>query len=172
MERKAAEDIFAACERALASLTELETAVAQVSDSTERQNLLHALSGAIVELLAGVRAPVVLQYRDIEPFDPEDAAPYEPTDEEIGFMRAASKDAELAVDSMILRECSSQWQKVAKIVGNLIPELDQVDADLPIAYIQARMDELEELGKVEVAGNAWAMRYSEIRLVQDEANAA
>ncbi|WP_411882052.1 DUF3658 domain-containing protein [Polaromonas sp. YR568] len=172
MERKAAEEIFAACELALSSLTELETAIAQVSDSEERKGLMQALSRSITEVLAGVRAPVVIQYRDIEPFDPEDAAPYEPTEEEVGLMRAAPKDVERAVDAMIVRTCTSRWQKVAKIVGNLIPELEQASTDMPIAYIQARMDELEDSGKVEIAGDVWAMRYSEIRLAQSEASAA
>ncbi|OOG38416.1 DUF3658 domain-containing protein [Polaromonas sp. A23] len=172
MERKAAEEIFAACERALSTLTELETAIAQVSDSEERQGLMKALSRSITEVLAGVRAPVVIQYRDIEPLDPEDAAPYEPTEEEVKLMRAAPKDVELAVDVMIVRACTSRWQKVAKIVGNLILELEQASKDMPIAYIQARMDELEDSGTVEIAGDVWAMRYSEIRLAQSEASAA
>ncbi len=87
-------------------------------------------------------------------------------------MRAAPKDVERAVDAMIVRTCTSRWQKVAKIVGNLIPELEQASTDMPIAYIQARMDELEDSGKVEIAGDVWAMRYSEIRLAQSEASAA
>ena len=172
MERKTAEVIFAACERALASLTELETAIAKISDDTEQQELMYALSGAIVELHSGVRAPVVRQYRDLQKIDPEDAAPYEPTDEEIEQMRSASGEIEMAVDTMILRECTSQWQKVAKIVGDLIPEFEQVCAELPIAYIQARMGELENSGKIELVGNVWSMRYSETRLAQDEASAA
>src|SRR4051812_31533800 len=98
MERKTAEEIFAACERALASLTELETAIDQISDDTERKRLMHALSMSTTELLAGVRAPVAIQYRDIEPFDPKDAAPYEPTDEEIELMRTASEEVGATVD--------------------------------------------------------------------------
>lgn len=171
MERKVAEEIFAACERALSSLTELETAISRISDTEEQQRLMNALSLSITEVLCGVRAPVVIQYRDIEPFDAEDAEPYEPTAEETELMRAAPKDVELAVDVMIVEACTSRWQKVAKIVGNLIPQLEQASTDMPFAYIQARMDRLEDSGKVEIAGNVWAMRYSEIRLAQLEGGA-
>ena len=98
-------------------------------------------------------------------YDP-DSAPYEPSDEEIAQMRAASPAEAAAVDTLILRECSDRWQKVAKIVGDLIKEFDQAYPHLPFAYIQARMDELEDMGKVEIVGNVWSMRYSEIRLTQ------
>ncbi|WP_431095313.1 DUF3658 domain-containing protein [Polaromonas aquatica] len=97
-------------------------------------------------------------------YDP-DSAPYEPSNEEIASMRAASPAEAAAVDALILRECSDRWQKVAKIVGDLIEEFDQAYAHLPFAYIQARMDELEDMGKVEIVGHVWSMRYSEIRLV-------
>ena len=97
-------------------------------------------------------------------YDP-DSAPYEPGDEEVARMRAALPAEAAAVDALILRECSGRWQKVAKIVGDLIKELDQAYPHLPFAYIQVRMEELEYMGKVEIVGNLWAMRYSEIRLV-------
>jgi hypothetical protein len=94
-----------------------------------------------------------------------DSAPYEPSDEEIAQMRAASSTEAAAVDALILRECSDRWQKVAKVVGNLIKELDQTYAHLPFAYLQVRMEELEHIGKIEIVGHVWSMRYSEIRLV-------
>jgi hypothetical protein len=96
--------------------------------------------------------------------DAQDAAPYEPTEEEISRMLAASKEEYEAVDAMILRECSSQFQKVAKIVGDLLKEFDRLYGHLPFALLQARMEHLEELGRVEIVGDVWRMRYSEIRL--------
>ncbi|MFS2036323.1 DUF3658 domain-containing protein [Polaromonas sp. CT11-55] len=103
-------------------------------------------------------------------YDP-DSAPYEPSDEEIAQMRAASPAEAAAVDALILRECSDRWQKVAKIVGDLIKEFDQSYPHLPFAYIQARMDELEDMGKVEIVGHVWSMRYSEIRLAPSPSDA-
>jgi hypothetical protein len=97
---------------------------------------------------------------------PADNAPesYEPSTEEIAQMRAATPAQASAVDAMILRECSTRWQKVAMVVGQLLDEFDTTFPSLPLAYVQARMQELEDAGSVEVAGDVWAMRHSEIRL--------
>lgn len=172
MEREIAEEVFAACEVALARLTDVEVAVTKISDSHERTKLMNALSVAIAEVLAGVRAPVVIQYPEIQPFDEQDAAPYEPSEEEIELMRAATDAHEDAVDRLVLRECGNRWEKVAKIVGDLIPEFEQSFPNLPFVYMLARMDELEDLGRLEISGNVWSMRYSEVRLSQPNAELA
>ena len=103
---------------------------------------------------------------DSNDFDPEDAAPYEPTDEEIAQMRASTSEERSAAQVLVLRECTVHWQKVAKIVGDLLAEFDQTYPHLPLAYLQATMQKLEDLGKVEIVGDVWAMRYSEIRLAR------
>jgi hypothetical protein len=94
--------------------------------------------------------------------------PYEPTEEEIAQMRSATPAEHQSVDAMILGECSNRWQKVAKIVGNLFEQFDRAYPHLPLAYLQARMQKLEDLGQVEIVGDVWAMRFSEIRLVNAE----
>ena len=82
-------------------------------------------------------------------------------------MLSASKEEYDAVDDMILRECSGRFQKVAKIVGDLLKEFDRSYGHLPFALMQARMEHLEELGMVEIVGDVWRMRYSEIRLAPE-----
>ncbi len=91
--------------------------------------------------------------------------PEEPSEQEIAQMRASSAEERAAVEAMVLRECALRWQKVAKIVGDLMNEFEAAYPHLPAAMLVATMDELEDLGKVEIAGNPWAMNYSEIRLV-------
>lgn len=81
-------------------------------------------------------------------------------------MRAATPDEALAVDKLILRECLPHWRKVAMVVGKLLNEFESAFAHLPLAYVQARMQELEDAGAVEIVGDVWAMRHSEIRLVE------
>jgi len=95
---------------------------------------------------------------------PHDAEPYEPTDEEVAQMVASSPDERAAVQEMVLRECSDRWQKVARLVGNLLDEFSRRYPHLPFAYLQATMQRLEDDGEVELAGDVWAMRHSEIRL--------
>lgn len=80
-------------------------------------------------------------------------------------MQSATPDEAALVDAFILRECSPRWSKVAMVVGRLLDEFEASLPHLPFAYVQARMQELEDAGAVEIAGDVWAMRYSEIRLV-------
>jgi hypothetical protein len=103
---------------------------------------------------------------DSNDFDPQDAAPYEPTDEEIAQMLSSSSEERAGAQALVLQECSDHWQKVAKIVGDLLAEFNQSYPHLPFAYLQATMQKLEDLGKVEIVGDVWAMRYSEIRLAK------
>ena len=88
----------------------------------------------------------------------------QPTDEEIVQMRSATPEEAAAVDAMVLRKCSSRWQKVAFVVGQLLNEFEEAYEHLPLAYIQARMQELEDRGELEIAGDVWSMRHSEVRL--------
>lgn len=103
---------------------------------------------------------------DSNNFDPHDAAPCEPTEEEVAQMLASSPEERAGAEAMVLRECSVRWQKVAKIVGDLLDEFERTYPHLPFAYLQATMEKLEDLGKIEIVGDVWAMRYSEIRLAQ------
>ena len=97
--------------------------------------------------------------------DDEQPEEYEPTEEEIAQMRAATSAEAEAVDSMILGECSERFRKVAMVVGQVFKPFDERFPHLPLAYVQARMQKLEDLGLVELAGDVWSMRHSEIRLV-------
>lgn len=54
----------------------------------------------------------------------------------------------------------------ALVVGRLLNEFEKVLPHLPVAYVQARMQKLENAGAVEIAGDVWAMRHSEIRSVK------
>jgi hypothetical protein len=87
-----------------------------------------------------------------------------PSESEIVAMRAASVEEALKVDAMILRVLSARWKKVAMVVGLLMKEFEERFEHLPLAFVQARIQELEDLGKLEIAGDVWSMRSSEVRL--------
>lgn len=89
----------------------------------------------------------------------------EPSDEELALMRAATPAQANIVDAMILGQCELRWRKVARVVGALLNGFDQAFGQLPCAYIQARMQELEDSDLVEIAGDIWSVRHAEIRLV-------
>jgi hypothetical protein len=90
--------------------------------------------------------------------------PYQPTEEEIAKMRASTPDERAAVGKTILRECSHRWTKVARIVGSLLQDFERDYPNLPGVFLLAVMEKLEEQGKIEIAGDVWSMRHSEIRL--------
>lgn len=102
---------------------------------------------------------------DSDEFDPQDEAAYCPTDEEIARIRASSLEERAEVQNMVLRECHQQWQKVAMIVARLLPEFGKKFPHLPVSFLQATMQKLEDLGEVEIDGDVWAMHFSEIRLM-------
>jgi len=89
---------------------------------------------------------------------------YVPTEDEIAKMQAATPAEAQAVDDLILNQCSEHFRKVAMVAGTLLLEFDARFPHLPLAYVLARMQELEDAGAVEIAGNVWYMRHSEIRL--------
>ena len=88
----------------------------------------------------------------------------EPTPEELAEMSLASAADAHAVDELILSKCTNTWRKVAMIVGSSLSEFDEKFEHLPYVYMPTRMVELVRAGKIEVQGNVFAMRASEIRL--------
>lgn len=98
-----------------------------------------------------------------EPSSPEGS---EPTEEEVAQIRASAPAERAAVEAMVLKACSARWQKVARVVGALSDEFERSFPHLPFAFLQATMEKLEDIGGVELAGDVWAMRSSEIRLTQ------
>ena len=79
-------------------------------------------------------------------------------------MRAATPAEARAVDELILAQCSERFRKVAMIAAKLLNEFDTRFPHLPLAYVLARMEELEDAGCIEIAGHVWFMRHSEVRL--------
>jgi hypothetical protein len=90
---------------------------------------------------------------------------YVPTEEEIAEMRSATPVEAAAVDKLILEQCSERFRKVAMVAGKLLNDFEASFPHLPLAYVLARMQELEDEGLVEIAGDVWYMRHSEIRLL-------
>lgn len=87
-----------------------------------------------------------------------------PTVEEIVEMRKATPADAQPVDELILSKCMAQWRKVAMVVGSSLNEYDEKFSHLPYVYMPVRMLELEKAGKLEIQGDVFVMRASEIRL--------
>ena len=106
---------------------------------------------------------MVSDVTDIEESEPDED---DPTAEEVAQMRLATPEQAAAVDSLVLSQCTGRWRKVAMVVGSVLGEFEAQFPSLPYVYMPIRMLELEERGVLEIAGNPLAMRFSEVRLAQ------
>jgi hypothetical protein len=172
MDRDAAKDLYAACEKTLVSMAGAEETIRRIKDDDERKHLLRALSAAMVELLSGVRAPVVIQYPDLEPLEPLGAPDTDLDAEEqaeVGLLQA--KDLE-AIDSALLAECAASWRKVARVVGAAMNSLQERYPNVPDGFYALRVAGLVSAGTLESQGNLEYMRFSEVRRAEPGRSAA
>jgi hypothetical protein len=101
----------------------------------------------------------------------DSSEPYEPTEDEIAQIRGAKTADVEEIDQLIVANCASRWKKVAMLVGQLLDVFDSKYAHLPYCMIQVRIDALEDRGVLEVAGDPWAIRSSEVRLAHPSSEA-
>lgn len=100
-------------------------------------------------------------YGDIsEPMIPD--GPLTP-EQEISVSQLTSEDFEI-IDSAIIRNCSHQFRKIARVVGSVITDNTESIPDLPDVFIARRIRQLIAHGKLESQGNITAMRFGEIKL--------
>ena len=164
MNRTVAENIYAACESALAELTRLEHAIRCVEDEAERRDLMKSLSFVIADVLGNIRAPVVHQFPDIPPAE----EPGEPDDlldeEEQRLVEALSASDLNTIDEVLLGECAHSWRKVARIVMGTMKALDVKFPDMPPALYVRRIATLVQAGQLVSQGNLSYMRFSQVML--------
>jgi hypothetical protein len=172
MDRKTAEEIFAACERALVNLTEAEVAIAQISDSTERVELMRALSRSIGEVLAGVRAPAVIQHPELQLSEPRGEPDTTLDAEEAAAVAKLTNDHISLIDGALLAECASSWRKVARVVGYAWKSLNPEREDVPLGYLVQRVIALVDAGELESQGDVRYIRSSEVKLSRGTNGAA
>jgi len=74
-------------------------------------------------------------------------------------------DAEiLAIDDALLSNTSTQWRKVARVIGATMNKLPSRILGIPDSYYSQRIQNLVKEGLLESQGNLSYMKYSEIRL--------
>ena len=172
MDRDTAQKLLAACERTAVGLAAAEEAIRGVEDQAERSRLLGSLATVMAHLLAEIRAPALRQHPDLAPVE----APGEPDvllDEEEQKAVALLLPEQVArTDQALLRECSSQWRKVARVVGTALGALAGEFPHLPAGFCAQRIAELVAYGHLESQGNLQHMRFSEVRVPQQQPSAA
>lgn len=76
------------------------------------------------------------------------------------------------IDAALLAQASTQWRKVARVVGMAMIKGPRRIAGVPDLYYAKRVQILVHRGLLQAQGNLNAMRYSEVRLVQTAAKNA
>jgi hypothetical protein len=93
------------------------------------------------------------------------------TPEEMASIAALSQSELQAIDAALLGCVSTEWRKVARIVGAaMLEQADRTCGISDIAYSR-RVQHLVEAGVLESQGNLSRMRFSEVRLARRKANA-
>ncbi len=76
-------------------------------------------------------------------------------------------EAELSIiDGALLSNISSQWRKVARVVGTTMSEQENRITGIPDVFYAQRVSYLAQKGLIESQGNLQAMRYSEVKLLK------
>ena len=74
-------------------------------------------------------------------------------------------EAELSnIDGTLLSNISTQWRKVARVVGTTMSEQENRITGIPDVFYAQRVSHLAQKGLIESQGNLKAMRYCEVRI--------
>lgn len=86
------------------------------------------------------------------------------TAEELSKIERLSANEVAKIDEALLANATSQWRKVARIVGTSMTGLDSKLVGIPDIYYSQRVAKLVSDGQLESQGNLRKMRFSEVRL--------
>ena len=163
IKRQDAEVLYRAYERALGALTEAEAVLWNLPMGSARDECIRTHADVVVAILSRLRAPLVLEYPDLDTSGPEGPPdtllePYE--EEELSRLTAAQVRH---VDEAILASCVPSWKKVANVVGTASEQASDWLAEIPCGYFAQRVKALVQAGRLESQGNLDYMRFSEVR---------
>jgi hypothetical protein len=86
------------------------------------------------------------------------------TEEQQARIDELTADHLRAIDEALLANASSQWRKVARVVGSVVSGNSDNIPKLPDIFFAERVRKLVAAGKLESQGNLNYMRFSEVRL--------
>ena len=164
MDQDDAAALYGIYERALKVLSDAEPMIWHLPRSPERDEYVQAHAGVVVDILSKLRAPLVLQYPDLDTTGP-DGPPETDLNDDEERAAAALTDSQIAlIDSMLLANCAPSWRKVARIVMTALATDPGALGDVPTGVFVRRVKALVRSGQLESEGNLDYMRFSEVRL--------
>lgn len=164
LKREDAATLFDVCERALRVLTEAEDLIFRLQKEEGGKARVEAYGEVITDILWKLRAPLVIQYPDLDTNVPEGPPDTLLDQEEQAAVDQLTPEQVRTIDDALLAGCAASWRKVARIVGDAIGRLSRQLPEVSGAYYAQRVIVLVKSGHLESQGNLEYMRYSEVRL--------
>lgn len=113
-------------------------------------------------LMAGSKLPGFRSTDELETPEPDG----ELSEDQQARVDQLSIDELRSIDEGLLSHCSSQFRKVARVVGSVMMERDENYEGIPDIFYAQRVTKLVECGRLEHEGRLGYMRRCEIRLPQ------
>ena len=164
MEKTQASHLYKIYEQALATLVEAEPLFRNIEQESERKAFMYAHANVVMTLLADLRGPLVRQYPELDASEPLDQSESVLSSEQQEAVDLLTSVQISQIDRALLALCTSDWRKVAFIVGAVLAQLDREFPGIPDAFYAQRIALLVSDGHIESQGNLDFMRYSEVRL--------
>jgi len=154
------------------SIEKLGVAISEILNlSKEDRNEKYRIEalGRSIGLIREFQNAIFERHPELIPPSMEDEIP-DPalTKEQITFVSTLNENDIRKIDDFLLENSSQHWRKVARIVGKTMMELPGRIPGTPDIYYSQRVRHLVEKGALESQGNLAYMRYSEVRLPQEE----
>ena len=152
IKRELAAQLYEVYERALCVLGEAEPTIFDDLEGDAREAYIEAHSQVIVDILSKLRAPLVIQYRDLDTHVHEG-----PPDTLLDVEGQAAVNrltpAQIEhIDSVLLSDCALYARKAARIVGTTWMQLRDELPQVPAGFYAQRLKAIAEAGKLDWRG--------------------
>ena len=167
IKRELAARLYEIYERALGVLGEAEPTIFDGLEGEAREAYIDAHSSVITDILWKLRAPLVIQYRDLDTHRHEGPPDTLLEADEQAVADSLTPAQVERIDAILLGECARSARKVARIIGNTWVELRDELPDVPIGFYAQRVKTIAEAGTLEWRGNLDHTRFCEVRLARN-----
>ncbi len=167
IEREHAEKLYGIYERALAVLGEAEAVLWSLPEEPGREEYIDAHTDVVVSILSKLRAPLVIQYRDLDTHVHEGPPDTLMNDEEQAVANRLTPSEVERIDEALLSDCVSSFRKVARVIATALEQMPEQLDKVSVGYFAQRVIAMVDAGKLESQGNLEHIRFSEVRLPHD-----
>lgn len=164
LKREDAATLYEIYDRAIRVLTEAEGLVFRLQKNEGGKERVEAYGEVVTDILWKLRAPLVIQYPDLDTSVPEGPPDTLLDQEEQESVDQLTPEQVRTIDDALLAGCATSWSKVARIVGDAIGKFSEEFPEVSGGYYAQRVIVLVQKGHLESQGNLEYMRYSEVRL--------